>query len=56
MFVGMVSDYIGGAHGGDAASLRIALLMLAPTGFWAAWHYWAATQRIDAETAARVAS
>jgi len=51
MFVGMMSDYVGGVHGGNAASLRIALLTLAPTGFWAAWHYWYATKKIDAQLA-----
>jgi MFS family permease len=37
--VGMLSDWFGGAHGADAASLRWALLLLAPTGFWATWHF-----------------
>lgn len=37
--VGIVSDWFGGAHGADAASLRWALLLLAPTGFWATWHF-----------------
>jgi len=40
--VGWLSDYLAGSHGADAASLRMALLFLAPTGFWAAWHYWRA--------------
>lgn len=51
VFVGMASDYFAGAKGGDAASLRLALMLLAPTGFWAAWHYWAATKKIDAQIA-----
>lgn len=38
--VGLLSDYFAGPGGADAASLRSALLVLAPTGFWAAWHYW----------------
>jgi predicted MFS family arabinose efflux permease len=38
--VGWLSDYFAGPAGPDAASLRLALLFLAPTGFWAAWHYW----------------
>lgn len=37
--VGFLSDWFGGAHGSDAASLRSALLVLAPTGFWATWHF-----------------
>jgi len=44
--VGWLSDLFAGAHGSHAASLRLALLILAPTGFWAAWHYWAATRTI----------
>jgi len=38
--VGLLSDYFAGPAGADAESLRMALLVLAPTGFWAAWHYW----------------
>ncbi len=37
--VGYLSDWFAGARGADAASLRLALLILAPTGFWAAWHF-----------------
>ncbi len=37
--VGILSDWFGRAHGADAASLRLALLVLAPTGFWATWHF-----------------
>jgi MFS family permease len=48
-FVGLVSDYMGGSGGADAASLRFALLLLAPTGLWAAYHYWAATRNIMQE-------
>jgi predicted MFS family arabinose efflux permease len=40
--VGLLSDYFAGPAGADAESLRMALLVLAPTGFWAAWHYWRA--------------
>ena len=50
-FVGLVSDHIAGSHGADAASLRFALLLLAPTGLWAAWHFHAATRGILAEEA-----
>jgi MFS family permease len=46
--VGWLSDLFAGADGSHAASLRLALLILAPTGFWAAWHYWAATRTIAA--------
>ncbi len=51
LFVGYVSTYVAGPHGEDAQSLRFALLLLAPTGFWAAYHFWAATKKIDAEVA-----
>ncbi|WP_309622930.1 MFS transporter [Novosphingobium sp.] len=40
--VGWMSDYFAGGGEPSAASLRMALLVLAPTGFWAAWHYWRA--------------
>ena len=45
-FVGILSDWFGGAHGSDAASLRWALLVLAPTGFWAAWHFFLAARTV----------
>jgi predicted MFS family arabinose efflux permease len=44
--VGWLSDYFAGPGGADAASLRMALLILAPTGFWAAWHYWMAGKTV----------
>ena len=44
--VGLLSDYFAGPGGADAASLRLALLVLAPTGFWAAYHYWRAEKYI----------
>ena len=47
--VGLMSDYFAGPGGADAASLRTALLVLAPTGFWAAYHYWAAARTIVAD-------
>lgn len=47
--VGFMSDYFAGPDGADAESLRLALLILAPTGFWAAYHYWAANKTILAE-------
>jgi MFS family permease len=40
MFVGALSDFFAGPNGADAESLRIVQLILAPAGFWAAWHYW----------------
>ena len=47
--VGFMSDSFAGPAGADAESLRLALLILAPTGFWAAYHYWAANKTIIAE-------
>jgi predicted MFS family arabinose efflux permease len=44
--VGSLSDYFAGPAGADADSLRLAQLILAPTGFWAAWHYWRAEKYI----------
>jgi len=44
--VGWLSDYFAGPGGPTAESLRMALLFLAPTGFWAAWHYWMAGRTI----------
>ena len=47
--VGALSDYFAGPGGADADSLRLAQLILAPTGFWAAWHYWRAEKYIVAD-------
>ena len=47
--VGLLSDWFGGTHGADAASLRLALLVLAPTGFWATWHFFLAARTVVPE-------
>jgi hypothetical protein len=47
--VGFMSDRFAGMHGADAASLRTALLVLAPTGLWAAWHFLMAANTIVAD-------
>jgi len=47
--VGILSDWFGGPHGADAASLRWALLVLAPTGFWATWHFLLAARTVVPE-------
>ena len=47
--IGVLSDWFAGAHGSDAASLRWALLLLAPTGFWAVWHFYLASRTVDAD-------
>ncbi len=48
-FVGTLSDFFAGPHPADADSLRLAQLFLAPTGFWAAWHYWMTAKYIVAD-------
>lgn len=49
--VGILSDWYGRAHGVDAAaSLRWALLVLAPTGFWATWHFVLAARTVVPDT------
>jgi len=48
--VGSLSDAFGAAHGGaDAASLRLALLVLAPTGLWATAHFLLAARTVIAD-------
>jgi MFS family permease len=47
--IGLLSDWFAGSRGSDAASLRWALLLLAPTGFWATWHFYLASRTVDAD-------
>jgi len=51
--VGLLSDWYAGGRATDAASLRFGLLVLAPTGFWAAYHLYLASRTIieDQQTA-----
>ncbi len=52
--VGLCSDWFANALHAGPESLRYALILLAPTGFWAAWHLKAATRSLpDDERAAR---
>ncbi len=44
--VGGLSDYFAGSQPASADSLRLAQLILAPSGLWAAWHYWRASKYI----------
>jgi MFS family permease len=44
--VGFLSDWFAPGHEANAASLRLALLCLAPTGFWSAYHYFASTKNL----------
>ena len=47
--VGILSDWFAGANGSHAESLRWALLVLAPTGFWATWHFLLAARTVAAD-------
>jgi MFS family permease len=47
--VGYLSDWFAHGHPTDAESLRAALLVLAPTGFWAAYHLYMASRTIIAD-------
>jgi MFS family permease len=53
--VGAISDWLAGPQGSDAESLRGALLVLAPSGFWAAWHLWRASRTIIEDQKAALA-
>ena len=44
--VGLGSDALAPVFNSQAESLRIALLCLAPTGFWGAWHYYASARAL----------
>ena len=55
MMVGKLSDIFGAWFQVDnATSLRWGLFFLAPMGFWAAWHFYAATARIEQDQARAV--
>jgi MFS family permease len=47
--VGLLSDWFAGSGAADARSLRLALLVLAPTGFWAVYHFYLAGRTIVAD-------
>jgi predicted MFS family arabinose efflux permease len=47
--VGIMSDFFARGHPTDAASLRLALLLLAPTGFWAVGHFYLASRTVIAD-------
>jgi MFS family permease len=49
--IGWLSDWFASSFGAGHESLRWALLLLAPTGFWAAWHLWASTATIREDEA-----
>ncbi|HEY2341096.1 MAG TPA: MFS transporter [Steroidobacteraceae bacterium] len=49
--IGALSDWFAASFGTGTESLRWALLLLAPTGFWAAWHLWTSGRTIRADEA-----
>jgi len=49
--VGWLSDWFATSFGAGVESLRWALLLLAPTGLWAAWHLWMAGKTIREDEA-----
>ena len=49
--IGWLSDWFAASFGAGADSLRWALLLLSPTGFWAAWHLWASGSTIRQDEA-----
>jgi MFS family permease len=49
--IGLLSDWFAGSFGAGRESLRWALLILATTGLWAAWHLWVAGKTIRADEA-----
>jgi predicted MFS family arabinose efflux permease len=50
-FIGWLSDWFAASFGAGRESLRWALLLLAPTGFWAAWHLWTSGKTIREDEA-----
>jgi MFS family permease len=49
--IGWLSDWFRNSLGAGTESLRWALLILAPTGFWAAWHLWTSGRTIREDQA-----
>ncbi len=49
--IGWLADWFGRSFGAGTESLRWALLLLAPTGFWAAWHLWTSGATIHEDQA-----
>jgi MFS family permease len=49
--VGRLSDWFAASFGAGPESLRWALLLLAPSGFWAAWHLWTSGNTIREDEA-----
>ncbi len=51
LLVGPLSDWFAASFNAGPESLRWALLLLAPTGLWAAWHLWRAGATIREDEA-----
>ncbi|HEV2228840.1 MAG TPA: MFS transporter [Steroidobacteraceae bacterium] len=49
--IGVLSDWFAGSFGAGRESLRWALLLLATTGLWAAWHLWVAGKTVREDEA-----
>ena len=49
--VGWMSDAFAASLAAGKDSLRWALVVIAPTGFWAAWHFWASARTIREDQA-----
>lgn len=49
--IGWLSDWFAHSFGAGVESLRWSLILLAPTGFWAAWHLWASGTTIREDQA-----
>jgi hypothetical protein len=49
--IGWLSDWFAASFGAGPESLRWALLLLALTGFWAAWHLWTSAVTIREDSA-----
>jgi predicted MFS family arabinose efflux permease len=47
--IGLISDGLAASYGTEA--LRYALILITPTGLWAAYHYWTAARTIREDTA-----
>jgi len=54
--VGAVSDGLAPRLGSNSESLRYALLALALTGFWAAYHYWTSVRTFERDDARMLAA
>jgi MFS family permease len=52
--VGLLSDWFAPESAANADSLRLALLCLVPTGFWAAYHFFACASRLEQDHARAV--